>query len=92
MSDATTLVGLFAKLFDPERVEITAEAAECLLKVDFDQDDRNRVHELVEKNSRGKLTPEEDREFENYIAAGDVLTILHLKARAALKNVQATTA
>jgi hypothetical protein len=92
MSGATTLAGLFARLFDPERAEITPEAAECLLKVGFDQDDRDRIHELAEKNSRGELTPEEDREFENYIAAGDVLTILHLKARAALKDVQATTA
>jgi hypothetical protein len=79
-------------LFDLERVDLSPEAAECLLRVNFDQDDRDRLHELVEKNSRGELTAEEDQEFENYILAGDLLTILHLKARAALSEVQATTA
>jgi hypothetical protein len=90
MSGASTVVGLFSKLFDPDRIDMTPEAAECLLRVAFDQADRDRVHVLVQKNSRGELTPEEDQELESYILAGDLLTILHLKARAALKDMQTT--
>jgi hypothetical protein len=90
MSDGTTVVGLFSKLFDPDRVELTPEVAECLLKVNFDQHDRDRVHELIQKNARGELTSEEDRELEDYLLANDLLAIIHLTSQAILDQVPTT--
>jgi hypothetical protein len=90
MSKPSTVVGLFSKLFDPDRIDLTPEAAECLLKVSFDQADRDRVHELVQKNSRGELTPDEDREFEMFILANDLLSIIHMAAQAVVDQVPTT--
>ena len=43
-----------------------------------------RIHELAEKCTEGELTPEERAEYDGYVEALDVLSIVQAKARSAL--------
>lgn len=87
----TSPVTIFARLLDPNELDLTPEAAQSLLRIGFDQADHDRMHELAVKNQKGQLTPEEDAEFENYLLVGDLLAIVHATARACLKTVDAAS-
>ena len=82
-----SIVAIFARLFDPENVEYTPDVANALLGVAFSEADRNRMHELAVKNRTTGLTPDEDAELERFILAGDLLSVIQLKASLA-KAVQ----
>jgi len=46
------------------------------------------MDDLAEKSSAGTLTPEERAQYEWFVLLGDLLAILQLKARVALKKHQ----
>jgi hypothetical protein len=47
----------------------------------FSEEDKARLAELAEKANEGTLSTEERAEYEAYVKVGDVLSLLHLKAR-----------
>ncbi|MBI1918921.1 MAG: hypothetical protein HYS12_29885 [Planctomycetes bacterium] len=63
-----------------------AEAARGILSLNFSDADKARMHELAQKNQEGQLSPAEREELTNYVLVGDVLSLLHLKARKSLKS------
>src|SRR5688572_228159 len=77
---------IWARLMQAQKVELTAEAAEFLLGIDFDDVDRTRVHELAERSEAGTLTPEEQSEFDGYLHVGNLLAVIQSKARRALNR------
>jgi hypothetical protein len=46
---------------------------------------QQRLDELAEKNAKGKLTAQDEAEYEAYVEALDVIAVLQAKARQALK-------
>jgi hypothetical protein len=46
----------------------------------------SRMNDLAEKNREGLLTEEERNELESYVRVGDLLALLHLKARRAMER------
>jgi hypothetical protein len=64
----------------------TPEFARYLLGLEFSDEDKARMHELAVKNQAGKIAPQELRELDAYLKAGDLLAILQSKARMALKK------
>jgi hypothetical protein len=60
--------------------------------VDFraDQKTQRRIDELADKCNEGQLTLPEQREYDRYIIALDLVTYLQAKARAALKEQNMT--
>jgi len=66
--------------------ELTAEVARLMLSWAFADDDQARVSDLSAKARAGALTDDEARELDWYMLAGDLLTILHSKARVALSK------
>ena len=44
------------------------------------------MNELARKNQDGLLNDAEREELEGYVKVGDVLSLLHLKARRSLQN------
>ena len=48
--------GILSRLVKPNHADFSPEVAEALLKLDFDQMDRDRMHELAVKNQEGSLT------------------------------------
>jgi hypothetical protein len=67
------------------RDDLTPEMARYFLARGFSEDDKNRMHELAVKNQEGSITAEELRELDSYVRVGDLLAILHSKARKLLK-------
>jgi hypothetical protein len=57
-----------------------------LLRLGFSDEDKARMHELAVRNQSGLLSTAELQEPDSYINAGDLLAILHSKARQALKK------
>lgn len=74
------------RLFKLRKNGIGPEAAQQILDIDFDQIDVDRMHELSLKAQRGALTPSEDLEADFYSTWGNLLGVLHSKARLALKK------
>jgi hypothetical protein len=69
------------RLLDPLTDTLTPESAAALLSLRADADVEARVDELRRKASEGALTPAEDAEYENFIEAVDVVSIMQAKAR-----------
>lgn len=78
-----------------ERVVLSQDAAESeqtarsLLALRFSSADQVRMEQLAAKARAGSLSPEEEREIENYERVGHYLAILQSKARMALRGSSA---
>ena len=55
---------IWARLMQAQKDELSSEAAEFLLAVDFGERDRQRMEELAERSQAGTLTAEEQTEFD----------------------------
>src|SRR5437016_2391430 len=84
---ATTEAKILTRVIKPGKRGLPAAAARAILQLDFDDEDRRRMHELAQKNQVGELTPEERSELEGYMHIGLLLDLLHSKARRSLKQV-----
>ena len=81
----TSEMAIFRRIVDPEQPFLSAEAAQVLLRLDFNPDDRIRMNQLAAKNRVGKLTSTEEQELNSYIRVGQMLGILQSKARQSLR-------
>jgi hypothetical protein len=77
---------IWARIIQPEKNGLTPNAARALLEFRFGERDKARMSELAEKNKEGRLSEEECAELEGYVKVGDVLSLIHLKARKSLKG------
>jgi hypothetical protein len=77
---------IWARLMQTQKRELSFEAAEFLLAIDFDEADRKRMQELAERSEAGALTAEEQSEFDGYLHVGNLLAVMQSKARLALKR------
>jgi hypothetical protein len=79
---------IWGRLLGPGGKALAPEVARAILKIDFPQSDKDRMHELAAKAREGKLTPKEPDEIDAYGRIGSFLSIMKSKARVALGNVQ----
>jgi hypothetical protein len=84
-----TEAAIWARLIQAQRDELSREAAEFLLAVDFAEGDRDRMLELADRSETGNLTPEEVKEFDGYLHVGNLLAVMQSKARLTLKTKRA---
>jgi len=77
---------IWARLMQAQKDELSLEAAEYLLSIDFGEADRNRMLHLAERSEAGTLTAEEQAEFDGYLHIGNLLAVMQSKARLALKR------
>jgi hypothetical protein len=77
---------ILKRLVKPNRVDLSPEAAEGLLQLEFDKKDRDRMHELAVKGNEGRLTKGEEEELESYRRIGYFVDLLRSKARIILKK------
>ena len=73
------LLGPISQCFSPD-------GARALAEMRADAVAQARIEELAEKCNEGQLTPEERREYETYVHAGNVIAILQARARLQLKQ------
>ena len=74
------------RLFEPVGRCLSEDAARELASLRADEGVQAKVRELAEKCNEGTLTEEERAEYESYVIASAVVTILQAKVHARLKN------
>jgi hypothetical protein len=79
-------LAILSRIIRPGHNDFSVTAARAILKLDFDDEDRKRMHELSLKAQEGALNAEEEAEIEGYERAGTLLDLLHSKARRALRG------
>jgi hypothetical protein len=77
---------IWARLMQAHKDELSAEAAEFLLSIDFPEDDRQRMLQLAKQSEAGTLTAEERTEFDSYLHVGNLLAVMQSKARLTLNR------
>ena len=83
---AISEAAIWSRVIGPEKNGLSPEAARSLLELGFSEQDQSRMNDLAQKNQEGLLTAAERQELESYVKVGDVLSLLHLKARKSLKS------
>jgi hypothetical protein len=77
---------ILGRLIRPEQDELSPDAARSILRLDFDTQDRARMHELALKAQQGSLTAADEAELASYRGVGRLLELLRSKARRSLKR------
>ena len=81
-----TEAAILSRLDEPNRADFSHEVAEALLKLDFDQMDRDRMHELALKYQEGSLMKAEKEEFHSYRRIDYFVDLMRSKASISLKK------
>jgi hypothetical protein len=82
----TSEAAIWARIIDPEKNGLSSSAARAFLKLKFSEQEVAHMNELAQKNQEGLLSDAEREELEAYVKVGDVLSLLHLKARKSLRS------
>ena len=77
---------LLEKLVEPVARCLTEDSARTLLALRADPDAQTRIDELAEKSNRGLLSEEERTEYDRYLAAYHLVTVLQAEARRLLNK------
>jgi hypothetical protein len=81
----TTEAAIWTRIIHPDG-EVSPETARVLLRLEFDESDQRRMHNLAAKAREGTLTPDDEYAIDNYERVGTLLAILKSKARKVLKR------
>lgn len=82
---ADAVTAIWDRVLQPVGAELPPAVASQFLRLRLADDDRLRMGELSAKAQDGALTPDEREELEAFTHAAGFLTILHSKARVALR-------
>ena len=72
------------RLFRPSAGGWSQAAAQAILAIGFDEADRRRMCDLLEKSKAGALTTEEGHALESYRHVGRLLELMKSRARQSL--------
>lgn len=81
---SATEVAIWSRLLQPESGNLPPDLARTILKLDFIEQDRTRMHELVVRSQAGRLTEAEEGELDSYCRVGRLLDLMRSKARRSL--------
>src|SRR5260221_10388557 len=85
---STTAAASEAEIWDrairPDVGDLSAPAAQELLRLSLSAGDAERVRELSTKANAGTLSPQESQELDNYLNVGRALEFIKAKARLSL--------
>ena len=74
------------RLLDPVSRCLTPEAARALVNLRADPSIQARLDELADKNTENRLTPDEREQYDLYLSAISIITVLQSKARMILQT------
>lgn len=69
------------EILEPVTRAFSRDVAEALVGIKASQSAQVRISELAEKCNEGQLTPTERAEYESYVSAVDLISVLQAKAR-----------
>ena len=67
---------------------MSRDEAKRIVELEFSAEERQRMHELAERNRAGTLAPGDDEELDNFCRVGNTLSLLKSRARQVLKSRQ----
>jgi len=82
----TNDLAILSRVLEPDKRSLPSEAARALLALEFSQEDKDRMRQLLAKAKEGTLTPDEQAEADSYERVGHFLGIVRSKARRSLKS------
>src|SRR6516164_26979 len=82
----TYALDVLTRLLKNGRQRFTPALSKYLLGLDFEESEKQRMHELAVRNQDGALSADEWIELESYAQAGCLLGILQSRARQSLKK------
>jgi len=84
---------IWARLMRARKDQLSAEAAEFLLSVNFEEEDQRRMLELADRSEAGTLTAEEGTEFDSYLHnlhIGNFLAIMPIQSQSSHQEREPT--
>ena len=81
--DTTTI---FHRVLEPILSSLPPEAARQIAQAQADEQLQQRVEDLARKANEGELTADEQREYQAYVDAGDVVATMQAVARKLLNS------
>ena len=69
------------EMLEPVTRAFSRDVAEALVGIKASESAQERIAELAEKCNEGLLTPTERAEYESYVSAVDLISVLQAKAR-----------
>lgn len=82
---ARTEAAIWERIIHPQG-SMSRDEAKRIVTLEFSADERQRMHELAERNRAGILAPGEDEELDNFCRVGNTLSLLKSRARQVLKS------
>lgn len=83
-----TGAAILNRLIDPDRNDLSVEAAQSLIQLDFPQCDHARMEHLSAQAAAGAVSADERDELEEYLRIADFLAVIQSKARKSLARAQ----
>jgi hypothetical protein len=85
-NDTSTITeaDILAEVVGPASAGLSLEAARSLLDFKFGAATVRRIRRLLQKNNRGTITARERALLEKYLRVGQLLDLLHAKAKLCL--------
>ncbi|HEY1375294.1 MAG TPA: hypothetical protein VGF55_00785 [Gemmataceae bacterium] len=81
-----TEADILEQVIAPRAADLSPEAARSLLALSFDRPTTSYIRQLLQRNNRGTITTDERIALERYLRVGQLLDLLHAKARLSLKE------
>lgn len=81
-----TMAEILSRVIDPAVATFSPEGARDILKLDLSGSDKAQINELMAKARADSLTAAEERKLNAYLFIGQMLDLLHSKARLAVRN------
>lgn len=79
MSDGS--IDVLDELLEPVTRAFSRDVAQALMSIRASDAVQTRIAELAEKCNEGSLTPGEQAEYESFVQAADLISLLQAKAR-----------
>ena len=85
-TSSITEADILTKIVHPKKGNLSAEAARSFLDLRFDAATTKAIRQLLEKNNRGTISAAERLALEKYLRVGQLLDLLHAKAKLSLQR------
>ena len=82
-----TEADILSEVVEPNRAMLSAELAEELMSLKFNDEATERIRDLLQKNNAGTITPTEKTTLEKYLRVGEFLDLWQAKAQLTLHQL-----
>jgi hypothetical protein len=79
-------LAVWSGIINADEPDMPVDEAKAILRWQFKQEDKDRIEELLDRNNEGELEDFEIDILDEYLKIGEVVGMLHAKARLSLKR------